>query len=126
MARVFAPISTLTHVFYATLLISMAFSGACGTSGASTVVDQPPEDCYPERELQREWPLTRGSIQQIGDFYAVVTTAETRRFNPCNLDKKWHREGQQGEFSGWEKKILPYERLSAIPFVLHHITTVDE
>ncbi len=126
MAKVFATIPTLTYSTILSLLISVFFSIACSTPGASVVEAVDTKDCYPERETTREWKPSMGTIQKIGTIYAVVSEQEGRRFNPCNLEEKWHREGQKVEFSGLEKQIMPYERLSAIPFVLHTITAVDE
>ncbi len=93
------------------------------TSKATIVL---PEDCFPERETTKEMAPQNGTIQKIGTIYAVVSEADGRRFGPCNLEKQWEEVGKKVIFSGLEKKIAPYERLAAIPFVLHTIAAAKE
>ncbi|MEE9439817.1 MAG: hypothetical protein V3V14_12500 [Saprospiraceae bacterium] len=91
------------------------------TSGANAdniVLDGKPDDCHGVRKTISFIENTKGEILMIGDIYVISLNGGTTKYMPCEISKKYQKEGLQVTFGGEVLEIFSNERLIATPFRL--------
>lgn len=80
------------------------------------------EDCHGKRMVSQSFDEAEGSILEVGGMFVISMDNGNSRYNPCDLSKKYKKNGMLVRFTGESLEIFPGERLVATPFRLKNIT----
>ena len=86
---------------------------------------QDEEDCHGKRAVIQTLEEADGVIMKVANMFVISMNEGTKRYQPCDLPKKFNKEGVLVRVTGEVLEIFQYERRAASPFRMTNISERD-